>query len=38
VSPSKVANIKAFLPAKDFARSKQFYLDLGFREVWDSGD
>jgi uncharacterized glyoxalase superfamily protein PhnB len=38
VSPSKVANIKAFLPAKDFARSKQFYLDLGFREVWDSSD
>jgi uncharacterized glyoxalase superfamily protein PhnB len=38
MSPSKVEGIKAFLPAKDIATSKQFYMDLGFREVWDSGD
>ena len=38
MSPSKVERIKAFLPAKDIATSKRFYLDLGFREVWDSGD
>lgn len=38
MSPSKVADLKAFLPAKDLAVSKRFYLDLGFHEVWDSGD
>ena len=30
--------IKAFVPAKDFERSKQFYLDLGFTKASDSGD
>ena len=34
----RVTDLKAFLPAKDLAVSKQFYLDLGFREAWDSGD
>ena len=38
MNPSKVTDLKAFLPAKDLAVSKQFYLELGFREVWDSGD
>jgi uncharacterized glyoxalase superfamily protein PhnB len=38
MSTSKVIDLKAFLPAKDLAISKQFYLDLGFRVVWDSGD
>ena len=38
MNPSKVVDLKAFLPAKDFAASKQFYLDLGFSPVWDSGD
>jgi hypothetical protein len=33
-SPTKVLDIKAFVPAKDLALSKRFYLDLGFREVW----
>ena len=28
--------IKAFVPAKDFDRSKQFYQDLGFTVVWSS--
>jgi len=31
-----VVEIKAFLPAKDFALSKQFYQDLGFSIVWSS--
>lgn len=35
---TKVVDLKAFLPARDLAASKQFYLDLGFHEVWDSGD
>ncbi|WP_435011152.1 VOC family protein [Tundrisphaera lichenicola] len=38
MSSTKVIDLKVFLPAKDLAVSKQFYLDLGFHEVWDSGD
>ena len=30
--------IKAFLPALDFERSKQFYLALGFEVPWSSED
>jgi hypothetical protein len=30
--------IKAFVPAKDFGVSKQFYLDLGFEIPWSSDD
>jgi catechol 2,3-dioxygenase-like lactoylglutathione lyase family enzyme len=30
--------IKAFVPARDFALSKQFYQDLGFELAWSSGD
>ena len=30
--------IKAFLPATDFERSKQFYLALGFEVPWSSED
>jgi hypothetical protein len=29
---------KAFVPAKDFALSKQFYQDLGFELAWSSED
>ena len=29
---------KAFVPAKDFALSKQFYQDLGFEVAWSSDD
>lgn len=28
--PSPVVDLKAFVPAKNFALSKQFYVDLGF--------
>jgi uncharacterized glyoxalase superfamily protein PhnB len=28
--------IKAFVPAQDFALSKQFYQDIGFEIVWSS--
>jgi uncharacterized glyoxalase superfamily protein PhnB len=28
--PSPVVDLKAFVPAKNFALSKQFYIDLGF--------
>jgi catechol 2,3-dioxygenase-like lactoylglutathione lyase family enzyme len=30
--------IKAFVPARDFALSKQFYQDLGFELAWSSED
>ena len=33
-----VAEIKAFVPARDFACSKQFYEDLGFTIAWSSDD
>ena len=33
-----VIEIKAFVPARDFALSKQFYEDLGFTIKWSSDD
>jgi uncharacterized glyoxalase superfamily protein PhnB len=30
--------IKAFVPARDFALSKQFYADLGFTIAWSDAD
>jgi catechol 2,3-dioxygenase-like lactoylglutathione lyase family enzyme len=33
----RAIEIKAFVPAKDFARSKQFYQDLGFTLASDGG-
>jgi catechol 2,3-dioxygenase-like lactoylglutathione lyase family enzyme len=33
----RAIEIKAFVPAKDFARSKEFYQDLGFVLASDSG-
>lgn len=32
----RTAEIKAFVPAADFERSKQFYLALGFEIPWSS--
>lgn len=32
----KVLDLKTFVPAKDFAVSRQFYADLGFTENWVS--
>jgi len=34
----QTVEIKAFVPAHDFALSKQFYLDLGFSIPWSSDD
>ncbi len=36
MSNLNVVEIKAFLPSKDFALSKQFYQDLGFTLEWSS--
>ena len=38
VHPSPVLDIKAFVPAKDFELSKQFYVDLGFTIKWSGQD
>jgi uncharacterized glyoxalase superfamily protein PhnB len=32
----ETTEIKAFVPARDFALSKQFYQDLGFELAWSS--
>ena len=34
MAPNNVVDLKSFVPAKDFALSKRFYLDLGFTENW----
>jgi catechol 2,3-dioxygenase-like lactoylglutathione lyase family enzyme len=33
-----IEEIKAYVPARDFALAKQFYQDLGFTVVWSSDD
>lgn len=38
MEPSPVVELNAFVPAKDFAVSKQFYSDLGFTLVWSHDD
>jgi catechol 2,3-dioxygenase-like lactoylglutathione lyase family enzyme len=38
MSALAIEEIKAYVPARDFARSKQFYQDLGFTIVWSSDD
>ena len=38
MSDLKATEIKAFVPAKDFARSKQFYQDMGFTIAWSDTD
>jgi hypothetical protein len=38
MSELKASELKVFLPAKNFAQSRQFYCDLGFTLQWTSGD
>ncbi len=38
MEPSKAIEINAFVPARDFALSKQFYSDLGFSLLWGNDD
>jgi catechol 2,3-dioxygenase-like lactoylglutathione lyase family enzyme len=35
---SKVVNMAAFVPAKDYELSRRFYADLGFTEKWGDGN
>jgi uncharacterized glyoxalase superfamily protein PhnB len=37
MTPS-VTDLKAFVPAKDFALAKQFYVDIGFTLLWAGDD
>jgi hypothetical protein len=34
----KVLDLKPFVPARDMALSRQFYLDLGFQENWGNDE
>ncbi len=34
IDPASIIDLKAFVPAKDPALSRQFYLDLGFTQNW----
>src|SRR5262249_250695 len=38
MSELTAVEIKAFVPARDFALSKQFYQDLGFTIAWSDAD
>ena len=38
MSDLSIVEIKAFVPARDFALAKQFYQDLGFTIVWSTDD
>ena len=38
MEPSRVLELNAFVPAKDFDGSKQFYLDIGFELAWGNDD
>lgn len=38
MSTLEAVEIKAFVPARDFELSKQFYQDLGFTVAWSDGD
>ena len=38
VSNLTTIEVKAFVPARDFALSKQFYQDLGFELAWSDDD
>jgi hypothetical protein len=36
--PGPVADLNAFVPARDFELSQRFYLDLGFTWLWGNSD
>jgi len=38
VGELRTIEVKAFVPSRDFARSRQFYQDLGFELAWSSDD
>ena len=38
MSKLNAIEIKAFVPARDFALSKRFYADLGFSVAWSNDD
>lgn len=38
MSHLRVTELRAFIPALDFERSKQFYQELGFTMDWEAGE
>ena len=34
MNSTRVLDLKAFVPANDFEKSRRFYADLGFSEQW----
>ncbi len=38
MDPSAVLELNAFVPAKDFSLSKEFYSDIGFELVWGNDE
>jgi uncharacterized glyoxalase superfamily protein PhnB len=36
--PSRVLDLRAFVPARDFELSRSFYLDLGFQQNWGNAE
>jgi catechol 2,3-dioxygenase-like lactoylglutathione lyase family enzyme len=38
VDKLEIVEVKAFVPSRDFALSKQFYQDFGFELAWSSDD
>ncbi len=38
MNPSPATDLKAFVPAKDLALSKAFYVDLGFTIIWSNDE
>ncbi len=38
MTSASVMDLKAFVPAKDYALAKQFYVDLGFNMNWGNND
>ena len=38
MDPSAVIELNAFVPAKDFSLSKEFYSDIGFELVWGNDE
>jgi catechol 2,3-dioxygenase-like lactoylglutathione lyase family enzyme len=36
MEPSRVLDLKTFVPARDYDLARQFYSDLGFKLNWDN--
>ncbi len=37
ISTMKCLDLKFYIPSKDYEKSQEFYIDLGFNKNWDNG-